>query len=186
VLLNEKLGPLAILGMVLIVGGVWGATLGQDEGGGPFRALPLAVRRRGTFDGLMAGICQGLGATCAKLGMATVAPLPATLVRMTWATIAITLVLVLQRRATGLLGRFRDRRALVPALGAVILGPFLGVWGSLAAFKHADTGVAMALISTVPILVLLPSWVVYRDKPSPTSLVGVVVAVAGGALLFLR
>ncbi len=186
VLLGEKLGPLAILGMAMIIGGVWGATLGQDEGGGPFRSLPPAMRRRGLFDGLMAGTCQGLGATCAKLGMVSVAPLPATLVRMAWGSLALTLVLVAQRRATGLIGRFRDRRALLPLLGAVMLGPYLGVWASLAAFKHANTGVAMALMSTVPIMVLLPSWIVYRDKPSPTSLIGALVAVAGGALLFWR
>ena len=57
---------------------------------------------------------------------------------------------------------------------------------SLAAFRHADTGVVMALIGTVPITVLLPSWIVYRDRPSSASLLGALVAVAGGAVLFLR
>jgi drug/metabolite transporter (DMT)-like permease len=38
----------------------------------------------------------------------------------------------------------------------------------------------------VPIFVVVPAWIVYRDRPSPLSLLGILVAVGGGALLFLR
>lgn len=185
-LLDERLGAPAWLGMALIIAGVMAANVGRDPGGGPFRDLPRGVFRRGVAAGLLGGACQGIGATCAKLGMTAMGPLPATLVRMTWGAAAMTAVILLGGRAAPLLGRFRDRRALAQVMGAVVLGPFVGVWLSLVAFRHADTGVAMALIGTVPLAVLLPSWVVYRDKPSLQALLGAVLAVIGGAVLFLR
>ncbi len=186
-LLGEHLGPAALAGMGLILAGVGLANARRDPGGGPFRDLPRALYRRGMVAGLLGGACQGVGATFAKLGMVAMAPLPATLVRMTWAAAAMTAAALLSARAAGLVRRFQaDRRALAALLGAVVLGPYLGVWMSLAAFRHADTGVAMALIGTVPITVLLPSWIVYRDRPSSASLLGALVAVAGGAVLFLR
>lgn len=185
-LLGEHLTPFALLGMAIIIAGVVLASLGRDDGGGPFRALPRRVLRVGLVAGLLGGVCQGIGATFAKLGMVALAPLPATLVRMTWGAVAMTAVIVLGGRARELVGRYHDRRALAALLGAVVLGPFLGVWMSLTAFKHADTGIASALIGTVPITVLLPSWIVYKDKPSWQGLLGAAVAVAGGAVLFLR
>ncbi len=185
-LLDERLGPLALAGMALILAGVGLAAARRDEGGGPFRSPPRAVLRRGLLYGLAGAACQGLGAAFAKLGMAALDPLPATLVRMAWAALAMLAVTAARGEVAARLGSFRDRRALAPLLGAVVLGPFLGVWGSLFAFKHADAGVAAALIGTVPVTVLLPSWVVFRDRPSAGALAGAVLAVAGGAVLFLR
>ena len=66
------------------------------------------------------------------------------------------------------------------------MGPFISVWISLVAIKNTEAGIAQVLLGMVPIFVVLPAWLVYRDRPSPLSLFGIAIAVAGGALLFLR
>ena len=66
------------------------------------------------------------------------------------------------------------------------LGPFISVWISLVAIRHTEAGIAQVLLGMVPIFVVLPSWVVYRDRPTPQSLAGIVLAVVGGAFIFLR
>jgi drug/metabolite transporter (DMT)-like permease len=200
-LLGEQLDWRALLGIATVIGGVLLATMGKDEGGGRFRGLPRTVLRRGLILALVAAAGQGLGSAFAKLGMtgpppdtaATAAgvsangvdPLGATLGRMFWASLAYWLFVVPQRGLRNLLTPLRDRRGTAALVVAILMGPFISVWISLVAIKHAEAGVAQVLLGTVPIFVILPAWLVYRDRPSPLSLVGVVVAVAGGALLFL-
>lgn len=186
VLLGERLRPAAFAGIGMILGGVLLAHAGRDPGGGPFRDLPASTLRRGLVAALLGGVCQGVGATLAKLGMETVPPLPAAFVRMIFGTVAMTAIVATRGELLSHARRFFDARTAALLAGAVVLGPFLGMWSSLAAFRHADAGVAMALIGTVPITVLLPSWIVYRDHPTVRNLAGAVIAVAGGAVLFLR
>ena len=85
-----------------------------------------------------------------------------------------------------LLRPLSDRRGTLSLGAATFLGPYVSVYISILAIRYAEAGVAQVLLGAVPIFVLGPAWLVYRDRPSPMALVGVVIAVAGGAVLFLR
>jgi len=184
-LLAEHLDFKTMVGIATVIAGVWLAVAGREESGGAFGNLSKAQLRTGYLLGLVAAAGQGLGSAFAKLGMADLEPLSATLVRMVWAAIA-AMVVLLPRVAGQLQKRLRDRRGLLALGGAILLGPFISVWISLIAIKNANAGVAQVLLGMVPIFVILPSWLVYRDRPSLQSMIGVVVAVAGGAILFLH
>jgi drug/metabolite transporter (DMT)-like permease len=54
------------------------------------------------------------------------------------------------------------------------------------AIRNTEAGVAQVFLGMVPIFVIAPAWIVYRDRPGVLSLIGVTMAVAGSALLFLR
>jgi drug/metabolite transporter (DMT)-like permease len=186
-MLSEHLGAQAIAGIVVVIAGIVVATAGREEHTGSFGNLSRAQLRTGYALGLVAAAGQGLGAGFAKLGMAGgVEPLGATLVRMVWAALALTLVFLFRGRTLAQLKRLRDRRGVAALAGGTLLGPFISVWISLIAIRHTEAGVAQVLLSMVPIFVIGPSWLIYRDRPSWQSGLGVVVAVIGGALLFLR
>ncbi|MFO7654037.1 MAG: DMT family transporter [Candidatus Krumholzibacteriia bacterium] len=202
-LLGERLGPQALAGIALVIGGVLLATARRDPGGGRYRNLAPALLRTGLLLALVAAAGQGLGSAFAKLGMTGAAaeaagaaaagvarpgvdPLGATLTRMFWASVAYWLFVVPRHRLPSLIAPLKDRRGALALAAAILLGPFVSVWISLVAIKHAEAGVAQVLLGTVPIFVILPAWLVYRDRPSPLALAGVGVAVGGGALLFLR
>lgn len=189
-MLDERLSPLAFAGVALAIGGVLLATLGRDAGGGRFKDLPREVLKKGFLLALVGSAGQGLGSTFAKLGMAGtgegVDPLGATLVRLAWATVAYWLVVAPRLNPRTVRLELSDRRGLLALGVAILMGPFISVWCSLIAVKHSDTGVAQVLLSMVPVFVIVPAWVVYRDRPSKLSLMGVLVAIAGGAVLFLR
>lgn len=185
-LLGERLGPIALAGIAVIIAGVALATLGRDDGGEFFRHQPPEVVRRGFVAAFLGAAGQGFGATLAKGGMVALEPLPATLVRMFWGTLGLIVLTAARGRLRSTLRALKDRLAWPPMAGGVLVGPFLGVWLSLVAIKHAEAGVAQALMGTTPITILLPSWIVYRDRPKLLAVVGAVVAVLGGTLLFLR
>jgi drug/metabolite transporter (DMT)-like permease len=185
--LGERLGTMAMAGIAVVIGGILLAVLGRDDGTGDHRGVPRAVLVRGLGAALVCAVCSAVGNVLAKLGMpGETPPLAAALVRGWWATLAMGLFLLGRRDIVAQLPRLRDPRVLKPAGVAVVLGPFLGMWAAIAALKLTETGVASALLNTVPITVLLPAWLIHRDRPSPTALLGVAVAVGGGALLFLR
>jgi drug/metabolite transporter (DMT)-like permease len=79
----------------------------------------------------------------------------------------------------------RNRPALSrTALGA-FFGPFLGVSLSLFAVQRTETGVAATIMSIVPVLIIAPAVLVFRERVSLRAIAGAVLAVAGVALLFL-
>lgn len=197
-LLGERLGAWALSGVVVVILGVVIATVGRGNGSGEFGSIERRVFRLGILLALVASAGQGLGSAFAKLGMnakagvdgatgsAGLDPLGASLIRLTWATVAYWAVVVPRQRWSDLKARLADRRGVRALLVAVLMGPFISVWISLVAIKNTEAGVAQVLLGTVPIFVVLPSWLMYKDRPTPLSLVGIAVAVAGGALLFLR
>ena len=185
--LGERLDALAIAGIVVVIGGIALATLGNDRGTGEHRDLPRALVLKGMAAALVCAVCSALGNVLAKLGMpGDTPPLAATLVRGWWAVFAMGLFLAGRRSVFSHLPALRDPRVWRPLSVAVVLGPFLGMWAAVTALKLTETGVASVLMNTVPLTVLLPAWIFHRDRPSPTAILGVVTAVAGGALLFLR
>lgn len=72
-LLGERMRPLAIVGMVVTLGGIALSILGKGktEGEQPRHATPLRLRlpRRGVFYAAVAGICQGFGLVLSKIGL---------------------------------------------------------------------------------------------------------------------
>ncbi len=192
--LGEGLGPGALLGMAMVLGGVALVLMrGQrDRGWGPpieARALRWAVAA-----GLLGAVGQASGLVLAKLAMrglpdgaadAASTPLQATLVRMAAAGVGAALLVVGARRARVVGGALRDRRAMSATLVGVLFGPTLGVWLSLVAVQHAAAGVAAALMSLPPIFMLPIAWRYHGARLGVAAVGGTVLAVAGAAVLFL-
>lgn len=186
--LDEHLGLMALAGIAVAITGVVLAIRGGEGGGGIFGNLSPAVRRRGALLAGVGALGQGLGVVFAKMGMtgSDVAPLGTTLVRLVWAAVAFWLFVAPRLDTAGTLQRLRDHRGVLALVAAVLMGPFISVWISIVAIRHTETGVAQTLLGMVPVFVMLPAWLVHRDRPSPLSFLGIIVAVAGGAMLFIR
>jgi len=187
--LDEHLGPWALAGIALVIGGVVVATRGRPAAGGRFAVPPPPVLRTGILLAVAAAVGQGAGSVLAKQGMtggAGVDPLGATLVRLVWAAAAYWLVVLPRLDLRAQTARLRDRRGVAALLVAILMGPFISVWISQIAIRATAAGIAQVLLGMVPIFVVVPSWIVYRDRPTPLSLLGIAVAVGGSALLFLR
>lgn len=70
------------------------------------------------------------------------------------------------------------------SIGA-FFGPFLGVSFSLVAVKYTEAGIASTIMALVPVFIILPAVILYKQKVTLPELLGAFVSVAGVALFFL-
>lgn len=188
VFLGERLSLSQGIGMALTVGGVaWTVTEGTP--GRPDPTIePSGTARKRMTGVLLAGIGalgQAGGLLLSKMGMAGVQdPFAATQMRVL-AGIGGFTALFCAMRWWGEVGRARrDGRALVATATGSFFGPFLGVSLSLLAVHRTQAGVAAALMSLVPIVLIPMSVLVFRERPSTRSVLGTLLAVGGVVVLF--
>jgi drug/metabolite transporter (DMT)-like permease len=67
-----------------------------------------------------------------------------------------------------------------------IFGPFLGVSFSLLAVQNTDTGIAATIMAIVPVLIIPPAVLIFKEKVNLKEIMGAMLAVGGVALLFLE
>ncbi|PKN90676.1 MAG: EamA family transporter, partial [Chloroflexi bacterium HGW-Chloroflexi-7] len=77
------------------------------------------------------------------------------------------------------------RKQLWGILATVILfGTYVAIWMQQLAFKYTNVGIAQTLLATSP-LFILPVSALQKEKLSLRSIFGVLVSIAGVALIFL-
>ena len=195
ILLGETLSWTALLGMFVCMSGIGMSVLSRGDEKRVHFKLPL----RGILLGIGAGAGQGVGLVLSKVGMAhyselvpatdevatTLIPFASTMMRAVMGLIAFSLAMAYTRQFHKLPQIVHDRKAFLAGMGAVILGPFIGVSLSLMAVQMAPAGVAQTLMSLSPIFILLPSKMLYKTHITTLEVIGAIIAVAGASLLFL-
>jgi drug/metabolite transporter (DMT)-like permease len=182
--LHETLGPLALLGMALTLGGVAWVVRGQAQAEVPHVEGSVTV---GVIAGVLAAVGQAVGYVIAKLALRDgLDPLSATVIRVGVAAVAMWVLAVARREAGGSFRALGDRVAATTMLGGAFFGPFLGVTLSLAALRYTDAGVAASITAIYPIFTILISSRFHGEKITPRIMLGAVVSVAGVVVLFLR
>jgi len=185
VMLGEHLAILSIIGILITIGGIWWVTAERQPVN---NSQPVQSGSKGL--GIILAICaaagQAIGLVLAKAGMAdTLSPLPATLIRMTAAAGAVWLFGFFKGDTFVTFEKLKNHKLIFLAIGGSICGPFLGVWLSLVAVKYTEAGVAMAIMGTVPVLVIPLVIIVFKEKVSFRAFIGAVITAAGVAMLFL-
>jgi drug/metabolite transporter (DMT)-like permease len=180
-IMGEVLSVRELLGMVLTVVGVFSVVLERrPDAAGKLQRLPVG----GVLLGLGGAVGQALGLVLSKYGMGSYDAFAATQIRVLAGIVGFVVVFT----AIGWWPRVRaalsDRRAMVGTGIGSFFGPFLGVSLSLVAVKYAYAGVAATLMSLVPVLIIVPSVILFGEKVSRLAVLGALIAVTGSALLF--
>jgi drug/metabolite transporter (DMT)-like permease len=191
-MLNEELGPLALIGIAITLIGIVIVVMEKREDENDFK-IEEGKKTYGFILGVIAAIGQGVGLVISKYGMVTVAddpdvaldPLSATLIRMIIAAIFIWISILVVGRLPRTVRSLRDRQALKLTSAGAFVGPFLGVWLSMVAVMYTETGIAMTLMSLMPVFIIPTVFFIYREKTSVRGIVGAFIAVLGVALIFL-
>lgn len=210
-MLGEQMRPLAVLGMIVTLGGITMSILSKRDGKEHVR---LSLPPKGIFYASMAGICQGAGLVLSKTGLqhydaallaegisdhavpdGALLPLPlflsipfaATMIRASIGLTGFFLLLVLFNKdwKAKLHHATHDRKAMWCVFGATIFGPFIGVSASLLATQYTSTGIAQTLFALTPILIIAPAAWLFHQRVTVREVIGAVVSVCGVCLFFV-
>ena len=210
-MLGEQMRPLAVLGMIVTLGGITMSILSKRDGKDHAR---LSLPPKGIFYASMAGICQGAGLVLSKTGLqhydaallaegisdhavpdGALLPLPlflsipfaATMIRASIGLTGFFLLLVVFNKdwKAKLHHATHDRKAMWCVFGATIFGPFIGVSASLLATQYTSTGIAQTLFALTPILIIAPAAWLFHQRVTVREVIGAVVSVCGVCLFFV-
>jgi drug/metabolite transporter (DMT)-like permease len=142
-------------------------------------------RWRGVVLATLAAATNAVGYVLSKQGIGHYDAVAATLIRALVALPAYAVLITFWGRWPTMLRSLRDAKAMgILSLGAIV-GPFVGVVLSMEALRIAPAGIVATITSTMPVLILPFSILVYHEKVTPRAAIGAIVAVAGVAMLML-
>ncbi|MEY2833934.1 MAG: hypothetical protein RLZZ574_3193, partial [Cyanobacteriota bacterium] len=162
----------------------------------------IGVSPQGIMWGILAAIAQALGAVISRYALiqSAVSPLESTLIRLIGGTV-IVIGLLFLRRVLSKNTLTQKPPYLLPSkhkmpwqlsrrsLGVIAIAAFgstyLGIWLQQISLKFAPTGIAQTFFATSP-LFILPIVALQGEKISLRAILGVVVSLAGIALMFIR
>jgi drug/metabolite transporter (DMT)-like permease len=190
---GERISLLGLGGMCLTLAGIAFVVLGKrsPEGRPAAEGAPAGAphRTRGIVLALVATLGQAGGLILGKLGAGTgigaMNAFAGTQVRVMAGILGFALVVTATGKWRGVGAGLKDGKALASLTTGAFFGPFLGVSLSLLAVQSGNTGVASAIMSIVPVLIIAPSAIFFKEKVTLREIVGSVVAVAGVFALFL-
>jgi drug/metabolite transporter (DMT)-like permease len=181
--LGELPNLLAWVGMLLIIGGVYGISNGSDNAGVGAPAAP-AMRWRDVLFGLSAACCWAISPIFTRKGLAGLpSPLLGVTVGLTASVLAYGLALLVQRRVSAI--------AAIPPdalFFKIVAGVLAGVstWNRWIALDLAPVAVVLALaLTSVPVVMFLSPLVTERHLERVPSRVWLGAALVIGGVLFL-
>lgn len=181
-ILGEKLTIFNFLGMTLAFLGIAMAIFSRNGKGD---RLSLKLSPRGILYAFGGALGQALGLILSKLGIRDYDPFASTQIRILAGIAGFALLVTVLRRWNNVTAAILNRPAMVPTTMGAFFGPFLGVSFSLISIKFTEAGIASTIMALVPVLIILPSVVLYGQKVTFAEVAGAIISVAGVALFFI-
>ena len=180
--LGETMTLISLLGMALVVVGI-GLTIWSRPDGE--KKLSLNFPIKGLLFALLGAVGQAVGLVLSKYGMRDYDPFAATQIRIISGLIGFGFIISILKRWKNVFRVFTDKKSISRIGLGSFFGPFLGVSFSLIAIQHTSAGIAATLMAIVPVLIIVPSVIIFKQKVTLREVVGAIISVAGVALFFV-
>ncbi|MBR4898522.1 MAG: DMT family transporter [Prevotella sp.] len=194
--LGQQMSAMNIVAMLVTLFGIGISIVGRASHHPGFSLrLPL----NGVLYAVGAAVCQGVGLVLSKIGMDQydltamaevgmpewLVPFSANFYRCIAGIAGFLLLLWLRDGMKPLSDALHDKKGLTVATATTIFGPFVGVGFSLMAVQYTAAGIASTLMAMTPIIILLPSYWLFKERITWRAVVGAVISVIGVSLFFL-
>ena len=188
--LDQQMAPMSIVAMLVTLIGIGISVLGRGEHHKVSLKLPL----NGVLFAIGAALCQGIGLVLSKIGMDHyetgampdwLIPFSANFLRCIAGIIGFSILLYFREGFKPLREALHDRKGMTVATATTIFGPFVGVGFSLMAVQYTSAGIASTLMALTPIIIILPSYWLFRQRITWRAVLGAIISVLGVSLFFL-
>jgi len=186
--LGETLSWKSWVGMILTMAGIALVVLKRhtaEESNGGRRKVKFNYPLWGILLGLGGALGQAAGLVFSKVGMQGYDSFASTQIRVIAGITGFSLLFFIMRLWKDAFRALTYRKPMLQLTLGAFFGPFLGVSFSLIAIKYADTGIAATIMALVPVLIIPPSMIIYKEKVTLKEAAGAILAVGGVAMFFL-
>ncbi|HOZ15346.1 MAG TPA: DMT family transporter [Tenuifilaceae bacterium] len=177
------------IGMVLIFIGIALVILKREipdeNGNGNGRKIKLNYPIGGLLLAFGGALGQAGGLVLSKFGMQTYDVVASVQIRVITGVVGFALIFLFLNKWNMLFSALKNGKAMKRLSVGAFFGPFLGVSFSLLAVRYTTTGVASALMSIVPVLIIAPSVLIFKEKVNFKEMIGAVITVIGVITFFL-
>lgn len=182
-LMGETLSVQDFIGMTLVVGGIALVVLEHPKGE---KAIKFSHPVSGLFFALGGAVGQAVGLVLSKYGMSDYNAFASTQIRILAGLAGMSLLYFILKAWGKVRLGFKNPKGLLVTINGAFWGPFLGVSFSLLAVQHALVGVASTIMAIVPVLIIPPAVILFKEKINLKEVMGAVIAVLGVGMLFLQ
>ncbi|MEI6753127.1 MAG: DMT family transporter [Paludibacter sp.] len=175
--LDEILSPKSIIAIIVSLSGIIIAISN--------RKMKLNIPFKGFLLAFGGALGQAIGLILSKKGMGHYDPVSATQIRAIFGLISFGILITILRRWPKIQQAFTHTSAMKSVTVGAIFGPFIGVALGLFAIQQTKTGIASTLMALVPIFIIVPSAIMFKEKIRPQQVIGAVISIAGASLFFI-
>jgi drug/metabolite transporter (DMT)-like permease len=187
IFLQEGLNVSAWCGILLTILGVAWVISERTAEVNEERVEELPPKWHGICFALLAAVGNASGAVLSRAALSgtNINPLWAALLRLSAAVFLLIPWIIWQQqsRTSPICADWKSRKIIIATCFAAFCGTYLGIWLQQVAIKFTAVGIASTLLQTSPVFIIpLSMWM--GEKVSLRAIAGVLVAIAGIALLF--
>lgn len=189
-MLGEVLSPMNWFGMIVTLSGISMVILKRENkalNGSTIvqRRFTTAYSLQGIFLALGGALGQATGLVFSKKGMGDYNAFAASQIRVLTGIIGFAILLLILKRYHRVWSALKNVGAMKRITLGSIFGPFLGVSFSLLSIQHTKAGISATIMAIVPVLIIPPAILIFKEKVNWKEITGAVVTVMGVALFFL-
>ena len=182
IFLGETLAANHFIGMILTISGISMVVMTRETGS---RNMRFSYPLKGILMAFGGALGQAIGLILSKYGMGDYDAFAATHIRILAGIIGFGLLFIPIHAWGRTLRSFKDRSGIGFSMLGAFFGPFLGVSFSLLAIQNTETGIASTIMAIVPVLIIAPAVVIFKEKVNLKEILGAVIAVIGTTFMFL-
>jgi drug/metabolite transporter (DMT)-like permease len=182
-ILNEKLIMNSFIGICLTISGILLAVNAhKDKESNKFSTKSI----RGIFYAIGGAIGQSFGLILSKIGMEGYNAFASSQIRIIAGIFGFLLIAIFLGRLKNMISAIKNQNGMIGILIGSFFGPFIGVSLSLYSIQHIkNTGVASTIMAIVPILIIPPSILLFKQKITKAEIIGTFLCISGIVIFFI-